>query len=682
MAFIDIAEPLAKLGIPVTPVRPGTKRAFLPDFPTTATSNLEQIAKWNEQYPDCNAACVARAEDGGVWFLEVDSPNVLPRMQQGTGQTMPNTFKVRSRPGRGHFYFRHTKASMAMGNISQTYVVGQDWSVRTNREYVVGPGSIHPDTLKPYEALNWGTEIAEAPDWLINWLISQKIQKKAETVADVTPRNERGKVPHGSIHGFMLTQAGRLRNAGLTQDEIETALLRIVHEQCEEPIDDDKVRQMARSICIYEPGQDKSIQLTQAPQAAVEAAPEFEPEDELDLSQVEYPIFPRHVMFGTSIYEGFVKPYCEVNSRIDYFMWMPTAAMMMNYLGTKVNVPMKRWKPSFYMVLIGAAGEGHKSSSIKDGMKFLEYASTLTHYSKDVKNADGRSVVWEVGSTEGLGTDMQRTNCKNAVLFYDELSSLVSKARIEGSSLASTLLKMYESSAFGNSIKAKKDTFNIEGDTYCTTLVSATTDLKFNDLWAELAGQDTGLNERFTFVLQPRELPEKKLEQFINYNEAALATKKIMDRAVNKKTFEFFDQTPLKRIMEVYGSRTEIRAEKWALYFAIDLGLDEIDEDCVARGIEMVQYERAVVKYLEQYEARNDESKIQQGVMHLLRRNGGTMRQNKIENVMHANRYGISVWNKAFYGLVNARYVVLEGKGCKGDPRMVRMLRNMGGSGD
>ena len=25
---------------------------------------------------------------------------------------------------------------------------------------------------------------------------------------------------------------------------------------------------------------------------------------------IEYPIFPRHVMFGTSLYDGFVKPYC------------------------------------------------------------------------------------------------------------------------------------------------------------------------------------------------------------------------------------------------------------------------------------------------------------------------------------------------------------------------------------
>jgi hypothetical protein len=675
MGFKEIAEPLAKMGVPMTPVRPGTKRAFLPDFPTLATTDLNQIRVWDSLYADHNAACVARAETGGVWFFEVDSKDVIPRIKAETGQDVPKTFMVRSRPGRGHFYFRHTKASMEMSNISQTYVVGQDWSVRTNREYVVAPGSIHPDTGQPYAALNWEQPIAEAPDWLINWLISQKIQKQAPLASgDITPRNERGKVAHGNIHGFMLHHAGRLRNTGLTQDEIEVILLRMVHEQCEPPIDDDKVRAMAKSICIYPPGEDKAIILNQTP-----AAPplDAEPEETLSFDKVEYPLFPRHVMIGTSIYDGFVKPYCDANSRIDYFMWMPTAAMMMNYLGTKVSVPFTSWKPSFYLVLIGKKGRANKSSSIKDGMKFLEYASVLSMYSKNIKNADGKSLVWEAGSPEGLGTDMMRTNCKNPVLFYDELSALVSKSRIEGSGMNSALLKLYDSNNFANSIKSKKDVFNIDPGTYCATLITATTDKKFSELWSQLAGEDTGLNDRFTWVLEPKEMPELRLEQVVGYQEAALATRKLMDKAIQKQSYTFFDKTPLQRILEVYGNRAAHRAEKWALYFAVDMGLDEIDEDCVYRGIEMVKYEAAVKAYLKPFEANNDESQIQQGIMRHLKKHGGVMEKRLVERALNSNKYGLSIWHKAFYGLVNSGYIIEEGQGIKGNPRTVRMLRDM-----
>lgn len=676
-SFRQIAEPLAKMGVPITPVRPGTKRAFLPDFPTTATTDLQQIYAWDKLYSDHNAACVARVEDGGVWFFEVDSADVIPRLERETGQKMPQTFRVRSRPGRGHFYFRHNAASMQLGNISQTYVIGQDWSVRTNREYVVGPGSLHPDTGQPYQALDWTMPIAEAPNWLVEWLLSQKIQKQTTTQKVEAPRNERGMVPHGSIHGYMLSEAGRMRHIGLTQEEIEVALLRKVHENCEAPIDEDKVIQMASSVCrSWAPGTNRDILPSQPQQPII--PPDAEPEEELVYKTIEYPIFPRHVMFGTSLYDGFVKLYCGVSSRIDYFMWVPAAALMLNYLGTKVGVELAGWSmPSLYLILIGQKGRANKSSSIKDAMKYLEFAGMLQMYSKSTKAAEGRTLVWEAGSPEGLGTDMQRTNCKNAVLFYDELSALVSKARIDGSGMNSALLKMYESSNFGNSIKTKKDTFEIKPDSYCTTLITATTDKKFTELWSGLAGEDTGLNDRFTWVLQPKSLPELKLPKSINYALAAAETKKLVDRAVTKKTYSFFDTTPLQRIMEVYGTRTEIRAEKWALYFAIDMGLDEIDEDCVARGIEMVKYEEAVKDYLMTFEAKNDESRIQQGVIRLLKKNEGTMVKREVERTLSANTYGLSIWNRAYGMLLTNGYVVEEGMGVKGDPRKIRLIRDM-----
>ena len=679
MTFLEIALPLIEMGVPITPVRPGTKRAFLPDFPTTATTDRAQIEEWNKLYSDHNAACVARAEDSGVWFWEVDSPDVWTRLQKDTGHDgikEIQTFKVRSRPGRGHFYFRHNAASLQLGNISQTYVLGQDWSVRTNREYVVAPGSTHPDTGLPYTALNPGTQIAEAPQWLIDWFTTQKIQKHSApqgVTGQETVRNASGKVPHGSIHGYMLTQAGKLRNMGLDQATIEVALKKLVEENCEPPIDWSRVEQMAKSICIYQPGESKSLVLNQ--QQVV--GPAYEPEEDLEFKEIEYPLFPKWVMHGTSLYEGFAKPYCVENSRIDYFMWLPAAVMMMNYLGTKVSVPLKGWKPSFYVVMIGKAGRANKSSSIKDGFKFFEYAATLQHYSKEVKNADGKTVVFDAGSPEGLGTDMQRINCKNAILSYDEFSGLVSKAGIEGSGLNNALLKMYESSNFSNSIKSKKDAFSIMPDSYVTSLIAATTDKKFAEQWSTMAGEDTGLKERFTFVLQPKELPEPKIHTVVSYHEAALKTRVLMDKAVAKGTYTFFDQTPFVEALKKYKNREVIRAEKWALYFAIDLGLGEIDEDCVERGIKMAEYEVAVKDYLMTFDAKNDESKIQQSIIRHLKKNKGTARLRDLERALNANVYGTTLWERAFVGLYKSGYIIVEGQGAKGDPKVVRMLRDM-----
>jgi len=52
----------------------------------------------------------------------------------------------------------------------------------------------------------------------------------------------------------MLNLAGKLRRAGLTGEEIEPILLRKVHEECEGPIDDSKVKKMAHSIESFPEG--------------------------------------------------------------------------------------------------------------------------------------------------------------------------------------------------------------------------------------------------------------------------------------------------------------------------------------------------------------------------------------------------------------------------------------------
>lgn len=679
MNFLERALPTVAKGVPVIRLRPNSKAAMDSGWPELATTDITTLRKWNEETPDANCGAVATL--GGIWLLEVDSPDVLSRILKDTGHDVFSeiqTFKVRSRPNRGHFYFKQTEASRAMGNVAQTYVLGQDWSARVSGAYCVAQNSIHPDTGVPYTAINPDASITEAPEWLISWLLSQKVQKHSApqgTSGQDAPRNASGKIAHGGIHNWMLHHAGKLRAMGLDQATIEVALKKLVEDNCEPPIDWKKVEAMAKSICIYEPGETKSLVLNQQPSNPLPSS--FEPEETPTFEEIEYPVFPKWVMHETSIYEGFAKPYCAVNSRIDYFMWLPTAAMMMNYLGTKLHVPLKAWKPSFYIVLIGEKGRAHKSQSIKDGMRYLEYASVLQMYSKEIKNSDGKSVVWEAGSPEGLGTDMQRTNCRNSILFYDELSALVAKAGIDGSGLASALLKMYESGNFSNSIKSKKDAFSVAPDSYCASLITATTDRKFTDLWSKLAGEDTGLDDRFTFILQPETLPERSLQQVVSFEEAALKTRILIDKAVNQKTFQFFDQTPFMETLNKYGTRPEIRAEKWALYFAVDMGKTEIDEECVERGIKMIEYEHAVKKYLMTYEARNDESNIQQGIIRHLKKNKGAMGLRDLERALSANKYGTTIWGRAFYGLVNSGYIALDGTGAKGSPKHVRMLRDM-----
>lgn len=671
MSFQDIALPMAMQGIPVTPVLPNSKKAFLPDFPSTATTDAIKILEWDALYPNHNCGCVARNQIGCVWFFEIDSMDVVDRIEKETGHTLPDTFRVRSRRGRGHLYFRQNSASIAMGNLSQSYVKFQDWSARVDNQYVIAPGSIHPDTNEPY-TVTGNFPIIEAPEWLIYWCLQQRIKSKAEE-KDPTPRNEAGKVPHGSIHGWLLTQAGKLRANGMVQEEIEPVLLRLAHEQCQEPLDDEKIKTMAKSICIYPAGTSSELLLSaQAPTTITQVEPE-------PLARLDYPVFPRWVMEGTSIYDNFVKPYCDKNSRIPEFMWLPAAVIMMNYFGNKVTVWGKEVYTNFYVLMIGEAGRTNKSSSVKDALRYLQFAGITQYAGRDTKNAEGKTLVWSAGSPEGLGIDMERTNCKNAILFYDELSQLVSKANIDCSSLNSALLTMYESSWFSNTIKARKDAFAMPPGSYTASVIACTTDAKFDDLWSRLAGRDTGLDDRFFFLLQPEKLEKIIPMQRIDFAPGALKTRQIIDAAVQRGTFNFVDTSPLEEIAEKHGNRTELRAEKWALYFAIDQGFDEINEYCVDRAVAITKYEIETKQYLQMFEARNEESQIQQLVMKHLRMNGGKMPKRALEKKIHPSRYGTSRWNIAYGSMIKYGYIREVGDGTRSNSIYVEYLRPIDG---
>jgi hypothetical protein len=179
--FKEIAEPLIARNVPVIPLRPKTKIAFLSNWPEEASVNPQKIQKWDEEFPDANGASVAQAKEGGIWILEIDREGFLQEIERQTGQKIPLTLAVRSSKGRGHMYFRHTPASLTMGNVK---VVGEDgketFSARADNAYCVAPLSYHPVSGKRYEIIS-DAPIIPAPDWLVQWCVLQKSEKTSKT---------------------------------------------------------------------------------------------------------------------------------------------------------------------------------------------------------------------------------------------------------------------------------------------------------------------------------------------------------------------------------------------------------------------------------------------------------------------------------------------------------------------
>lgn len=667
MTFFDIAKPMAERGEPVIRLRPRSKIAADSNWPELATTDLETLFKWSLESPEAGCASVAKAQIGGVWFWEVDNPLAVQRMEAETGKKITNAFRVRSSPGRGHYHFLQTPASIAMGNIAQGFVKGADWSARVHDQYVVAPGSLHVRTGLPYEIVS-DHPLSPAPDWLVQWLVLQKVE--AKPAAD----SEDGPIISGSRNSTLASVAGKMRYVGMKYEEIESVLLRMNSERCQPPLPIDEVKTIAASISRYKVGVAEPEVIVGKPPAAVE------PLDVVVIPPVKYPRFPAWVMSGTSVFKGLIEPICSVNSRYAEYLFLPAIAILLNYLGTRVQIGAGGIIPSLFMVLIGRKGRTHKSSSVQDAIDYFKYAGVLESGGPNIKNAQGKTLVWSIGSPEGFGIELQRTNCKSGLLVFDELASLVGKASIEGSSLVPSLLTMYESKLFQNVIKSKKDSFLMEPGTYCASLIACTTDKNFHKLWSKMAGDSSGLDERFFFLYQPETWIDKKPYAFVQTRQNAAETRRLIDKAIAQGVYNIAKSSPLAESMKGKDgntSREEIRARKFALYFAVDMGLDELDEECIERGLALVRYEKEVKKWLQTFEADTRDGQILQEIMRHLHRNGGTMPVRELERVMHPQRLGLDLWNKVYYSMIKSGWAREEGVGGKGDPKKIVLLRTI-----
>jgi hypothetical protein len=471
-----------------------------------------------------------------------------------------------------------------------------------------------------------------------------------------------------------------LRNAGMDYEQIRDNLIIVCERRCTGHGSDyiDMCENKARSACKYKVGSASAIAVLgqsvgHGAGAATAVATVTEPIVAPVIKAIPYPVFPYWVMKGTSLYDGFVEPVCRVNSRYPEFMFMPGVVMILNYLGCKVGIVDKMPITGFFMVAIGQKGRVLKSSSINSVMEYMQTVGIARQAGK--ANAEGHTLIFQAGSTEGLGLQMAKTNCKNAVLFYDELSTLTSKAGIEGSSMKGHLLTMYGSGYFSNVVKANKESFTFPAGSYTASLIASTTDKNFLSQWSRMGGVDSGLDDRFFFLYQPAEFIEMKPQKMVDTNPGACETAKLIQKAVQQGMFEIEDDTFLVEGIKKYGNRGADRVEKLALYFAVDLGKTKIDDGCLERAIDVMKYEAAVKRYLAVFEATNTEAVIQNQIIQTLQRNNAVMGVRELERSLHSEKYGTSVWVKAYRGLVTGGWIAEGGKGVKGDPEMVSLMR-------
>lgn len=655
----DGAKFMASFGILQIPLN--GKAPFFTEWQNQGSTDPVQIDAWYAQHK-CNFGSIAKA--GRHCVLEVDNALVRPRFEKASGSTFTNTLTVASSRG-GHRWYLHTAASTELGNVAQGNVVGGDFSFRADNEQCVSPGSIHPTTGKQYRVK---VNVPPAPitQAEVDWIGSQKISKKA-----VAPRDSQGLIPHGYIHDQLVIQAGKLRREGYPVDAIEQALLSWTHENCAPPIDEDKVRQVARSSGNWEQGNPVERMVFHSGTVKQETE---KPERDLATPDA-FPGFPRWALEGTSLYEGLAKPASAASSKFPELIWMPAMMLLLNYISLKVGVGFNNiW--NLYLGIVGPSGT-FKSSSCELAMEYFGYANLLAQYDATLQSADGKIIVETPGSAEGFGLEMSRIKADHALMYYDELASFTDKikGRDNSSSLTSRLLSIYESGKFANVIKRRSESFSFAPHSYCFGWLWCCTDAAFPEQWAMMRGQRSGLNTRVFFC----STPDKPKPLVLDCTDkqalraAAGTTKERMMAAIEQGGFKYEDIEQAQHLVkELADPRAAAWLEKFSLGIAIDLGLSEIDNDCLERAAAIVRYGLEVSKLMDPGEAETMEARVQLAILKRMRFGGGEMTYRELERGCSASRFGTKLWWSAFEGLVKSEKVEAD---FRNKSKMVYLLK-------
>jgi hypothetical protein len=227
--FLEAAIRYARRGFRVLPLRVGGKEPLIKDWPNKATTDEAQIREWWRKWPNANIGiATGRYRDGYFCVLDFDPRNGGDWYADAPKSELPDTWVVHTARGGRHYYYK-TAAPLRNAILE----AGVD--LKGEGGYVVAPPSILLDEKgevigeyvwemgsTPKEA-----EMAEVPSWVWGKVLGNGNGAKGgggKDGAGLSLWLMPPPIPKGMRHSYLVSLAGALLAAGLTEKEIERVL--------------------------------------------------------------------------------------------------------------------------------------------------------------------------------------------------------------------------------------------------------------------------------------------------------------------------------------------------------------------------------------------------------------------------------------------------------------------------
>lgn len=506
MSFLELALSYAARGWFVHPLKPRTKRPFLENWPERATTDPERIREWWAKWPDANMGIVPRHSGHAIFDADHGFTCFEDFVTWRERNQIPVTYTVRSgrrltdtgEPEYGvQMYF---SGALDDGKFSLDGVSGD---IRSLGGYVLGAGSIHPDSGAAYEVLV-DAPLAPVPSVLVDARSHGNTNKgEARVWGDVIHDGE-------GRESFLLSEAGKLRRQGFGEDSIYARLSEINEARVMPPKPDADLKRISHSAAKYPveaPPPGVTLSGTVRRVQTKEAGP-AEVVEELDekLAEPPLPRYPIEVWEDT-LYLEFAK-YAQVGNFIPLEFLVEGA---MTYAGGMAAATIRGMtdavNPRLYTVLIATAGVG-KGSTFGRIRKLFPVSRLLRNVREGEMPPACSALVNASASENGLNDALLK--CPRVIQEFEEVDRLLEKTEIQGSggALMSIIRTCFDDTVPGITTSAGRP---VAAELAYLSIMGATTP----SLWRKcMEGRDSygsGLGGRFNLVAST----EKRSEGFM-----------------------------------------------------------------------------------------------------------------------------------------------------------------------
>jgi hypothetical protein len=198
--------------------------------------------------------------------------------------------------GGAHIFFSLPEGTKLTNTVELDLGNGIKADVRGHGAMVLVWPSIHPETGKQYEPMEWPDQFPLIPDYLL-----EKLAAPADTVSGSCSANgpidddtSGPPIAKGSRDRSLYRIACKWRGLGHSHDEILASLLDLNAKQCAPPLESWEVRKIAKSACKYPPGPRAVSPAEQRPAATAGSAtdPSDDWESLIPIDEAEVQPFP------------------------------------------------------------------------------------------------------------------------------------------------------------------------------------------------------------------------------------------------------------------------------------------------------------------------------------------------------------------------------------------------------